>query len=188
VGLSRKQNWGNIRLANSPCSKGVYAGSKAAVTAITDTLRLELAPFGVKVVTVHTGAVNTNILTSTGTNFRLPPGSVYKGVEKEIAARAMGEDGTPRQAPAVYAENVVVDVLGGVNYPIWRGGYASIVKFTSSWFPASISVCLSTKSRMARRWIWLTIGAGLDVDQGNGAGCLEGCEPLKLLEDYIRLY
>ena len=58
-----------------------------------------------------------------------------------IAARAMGEDGTPRQEPSVYAESVVADVLGGVNYPIWRGGYASIVKFTSSWFPASVSVC-----------------------------------------------
>ena len=122
--------------------KGVYTGSKAAVTAITDTLRLELAPFGVKVVTVVTGAVNTNAL-STGVNFELPPNSIYKSIEREIAARARGEDGTPRMEPSVYAEKVVADILQGANWQIWRGGYASIVRFTSNWFPASISVSLS---------------------------------------------
>lgn len=122
--------------------QGIYAGSKAAVTAITDTLRLELAPFGVKVVTVNTGAVRTNTLSS-GTNFKLPTTSKYKGIEEEIAGRARGEDGTPRMEPSVYAEKVVGDVLGGANWQIWRGGYASIVRFTSSWFPASISVSQS---------------------------------------------
>lgn len=120
-------------------AKGIYAGSKAAVTAISDTLRLELAPFNVKVVTVNTGAVSTNNL-STGLNFKLPPTSKYKGIEKEISDRAVGKDGTPRMEPSVYAEKVVGDVLRGANWQIWRGGYASIVQFTSSWFPASVSV------------------------------------------------
>ena len=121
--------------------KGLYTGSKAAMTAITDTLRLELAPFGVKVVTVITGAVNTNTL-SNGVNFELPADSIYKSIEKEIAARARGEDGTPRMEPSVFAEKVVADILQGANWQIWRGGYASIVRFTSNWFPASISVSL----------------------------------------------
>ncbi|KAK0513840.1 hypothetical protein JMJ35_003562 [Cladonia borealis] len=122
----------------SPCVHtpwmGVYTGSKAAVTAITDTLRLELAPFGVKVVTVVTGAVNTNTLSN-----------------GEIAARARGEDGTPPMEPSVYAEKVVADILQGANWQIWRGGYASIVRFTSNWFPASISDLMSAR------------GTGLDV-------------------------
>ncbi|KAL8762521.1 MAG: hypothetical protein Q9184_001481 [Pyrenodesmia sp. 2 TL-2023] len=117
---------------------GIYAGSKAAVTAISDTLRLELAPFHVKVVTVVTGAVSTNTL-STGLTFKLPPTSLYKSIEKEIAGRAVGNDGTPRMEPSVYAEKVVEDVLREANWQIWRGGYASIVQFTSSWFPASLS-------------------------------------------------
>ena len=112
------------------------------MTAISDTLRLELAPFNVKVVTIHTGAVNTNIL-STGVDFKLPPTSKYKSIEKEIAARARGEDGTPRMEPSVYANKVVGDVLGGANGQIWRGGFASIVRFTSTWFPAYISVSRS---------------------------------------------
>ncbi|MCJ1392605.1 hypothetical protein MMC18_005475 [Xylographa bjoerkii] len=102
---------------------GIYAGSKAAVTMITDTLRMELAPFGVKVVTVMTGAIQTKIL-ATGIDFKLPPTSRYFSIEKEIAARARGEDGTPRMAPEVFAAKVVNDVLGGVNGQIWRGGTA----------------------------------------------------------------
>ena len=111
------------------------------MTAITDTLRLELAPFGVKVVTVITGAVSTNTL-SNGVDFELPANSIYKSIEKEIAARARGEDGTPRMEPSVYAEKVVADILQGANWQIWRGGYASIVRFTSHWFPTAISVSL----------------------------------------------
>ena len=60
---------------------GICAGSKAAVTAISNTLRLELEPFGVKVVTVITGAVNTNVLSS-GVDLKLPSTSVYKSIGK----------------------------------------------------------------------------------------------------------
>ncbi|KAL8881771.1 MAG: hypothetical protein Q9198_001093 [Flavoplaca austrocitrina] len=121
---------------------GIYAGSKAAVTAISDTLRLELAPFGVKVVTAVTGAVSTNILSS-GSAFKLPATSRYKSIEKEISDRAAGKDGTPRMEPSIYAEKVVQDVLRGANWQVWRGGYASIVYFTSSWFPSSLSDWMS---------------------------------------------
>lgn len=44
--------------------------------------------------------------------------------------------------PEVYAEKVVSDVLGRANWHIWRGGYASIVKLISGWFPAALSVSL----------------------------------------------
>ncbi|KAL9071735.1 MAG: hypothetical protein Q9161_003999 [Pseudevernia consocians] len=129
---------------------GLYAGSKAAMTAISEALRLELAPFDVTVVTVNTGAVNTNTL-ATGINFKLPPTSRYKSIEKEIAVRARGEDGTPRMEPSVYAEKVVSDVLGGAQGQIWRGGDASIVRFVLSKIPASLS-----------NWIFIQ-KTGLDV-------------------------
>ena len=114
------------------------------MAAITDAFRLEMAPFGVKVVTVY--AVSTNTL-SRGKDFKLLGNSHYKSIEKEIAARARGEDGTPRMEPSEYADRVVGDVLGASTWQIWRGGYDSIVRFTSSWFPASVSV-----SRLTTRW------------------------------------
>lgn len=42
--------------------KSVYAASKFAVQAITDSLRLELRPFGVSVCSVVVGKVNTSVL------------------------------------------------------------------------------------------------------------------------------
>lgn len=109
------------------------------MTAITETLRLELAPFGVTVVTVNTGAVRTNILAS-GPDFKLPATSRYKSIEKEIASLARGEDGTPRMEPSVYAEKVVGDIMGGASGQIWRGGHASIVRFALSKLPVMVSV------------------------------------------------
>ena len=115
------------------------------MTAITEALRLELAPFDVTVLTVNTGAVNTNTL-KPGADFKLPSESVYKSIEKEIAGRARGEDGTPRMEPATYAEKVVSDILGGAKGQVWRGGYASIVRFVLSKMPTSLSVSQSSKT------------------------------------------
>lgn len=39
---------------------GTYSASKAAVSSLSDTLRVELAPFGVKVITLVTGTVQTH--------------------------------------------------------------------------------------------------------------------------------
>ena len=42
--------------------KSVYAASKFAVQAISDSLRVELKPFGVKVLNIVVGKINTNVL------------------------------------------------------------------------------------------------------------------------------
>lgn len=41
----------------------VYAGSKFAVEAVTDSLRVELSPFGIKVIAVEPGSIETEIWT-----------------------------------------------------------------------------------------------------------------------------
>ena len=109
---------------------------------ITNTLRTELAPFDVKVVTIITGAVSTNNTLSTGIGFKLPETSLYHIIEENISDRARGGDGTPRIQPEVYAEQVVGDILTGANGEIWRDEYGAIVKSTWFWFPKSISVSL----------------------------------------------
>ena len=92
-----------------------------------------------KVVSVMTGAVSSRTL-DTAKDFKLPPNSVYSSIEDTVAARARGEDGIPRMTPQQYAEKVVKEVLGGTNRQIWKGGYASSVKFMSNWFPISLWV------------------------------------------------
>jgi short-subunit dehydrogenase len=61
----RKQRKGRIVNVSSMAGKfafplsGVYAGTKHALEAVTDALRLEVAPFGIKVVAVRPGFVST---------------------------------------------------------------------------------------------------------------------------------
>jgi 1-acylglycerone phosphate reductase len=45
--------------------QGIYNASKAAAASLTKTLRLELEPFGIKVVDMKTGAVKSEFSTPT---------------------------------------------------------------------------------------------------------------------------
>lgn len=62
----------------------VYNASKAALHAYSNTLRVELAPFGVKVVTVVTGGVQSRIAR---TDRELPNDSYYLPVNAEYQRR-----------------------------------------------------------------------------------------------------
>lgn len=118
---------------------GVYGASKAALTFLSETLRLEMAPLGVKVVTVITGVVDTNI-TNNGKEVKLPPTSQYLSIEEKIAARGRGEHGQSKMTPEHFAEKVVGDVLAGASGKIWRGSLASTIRFISNYVPASFFV------------------------------------------------
>ncbi len=100
---------------------GAYCSSKAAVHSLSDALRMELAPFGIQVVTVQPGGVRSAFGDHAEEAIRLPDGSVYKPVERGIRARAQaGQQGaTPTHEFVV----PVVDKLLSASPPaIIRGG------------------------------------------------------------------
>lgn len=66
-----------------------YNGSKAALAQWSETLRLELEPLDIKVVTVVTGQVGSNLPHPP----KLRDDSVYKPVEAALAERAKGHKG-----------------------------------------------------------------------------------------------
>ncbi|KAI4858885.1 putative estradiol 17 beta-dehydrogenase [Hypoxylon rubiginosum] len=113
---------------------GVYAASKAAATSLTEVLRLELAPFGIRVVNLMTGSVKSSIWDNAPA-ITLPPASLYN-IAKEAIEKFMGganvANGTD---PNTWAEGVVHD-LGRRNPPhwIWRGQFASQARMIS-WLP-----------------------------------------------------
>jgi 1-acylglycerone phosphate reductase len=117
---------------------GFYNGTKAAVNSISDTLRMELAPFDVKVITVVTGAINTPFFASQ-LEGALPEGSLYKPVEaefEEFTSKAPKEAMNARD----YAKGVVVNALRDNSAVIfWRGGSAGAVRIAAAvaptWFP-----------------------------------------------------
>ncbi|KAF7116552.1 hypothetical protein CNMCM5793_005033 [Aspergillus hiratsukae] len=87
----------------------VYNASKAALHSFSDTLRVELAPFGVNVTTVITGGVQSRIARTQRT---LQPNSLYTPIEDEYARRVThSQDGA--MPNAAYARSVVAQVLYG---------------------------------------------------------------------------
>jgi len=93
----------------------VYNASKAALLAYSNTLRVELEPFGVKVVTIVTGGVKSRIARVQG---NLPPRSLYKPIESSYVRRVThSQEGA--MDTRVYAKRVVDRVLGLDSWMTW---------------------------------------------------------------------
>ena len=102
-----------------------YCSSKAAVHSLTDALRMELAPFGIHVVSIQPGGVRSSFGEHAEAAVRLPENSLYKPVEAGIRARAQaGQQGA---MPADVFVVPVVDALLRSSPPrVIRGGTNSV--------------------------------------------------------------
>lgn len=116
---------------------------------VSETLRLELAPLGVNVVTVETGAVRSRGQLDLP-ELKLPSSSRYLSIEKTIAARARGEDGVGRMETRAHAAQVVSDVINGIRGRIWRGGTAQLVRWVLRFLPAFVQVSQPKKKTAER--------------------------------------
>lgn len=101
----------------------VYGASKAAATSFTEALRLELAPFGIKLINLMTGSVKSGIWDNAPTP-TLPPTSLYN-IAKDVIEKAIGggeiADGAD---PIMWAEQVVRDLeKRSPPHWIWRGRF-----------------------------------------------------------------
>ncbi|KAK4096863.1 NAD(P)-binding protein [Parathielavia hyrcaniae] len=119
--------------------QGIYNASKAALAMLTATLRMELAPFDVRVVDLKTAGVRTNIIDNS--NFhdgaradRLPADSIYAParalVERAMSQEALRERGVTAEQWA----GEVVGLLLGRNPPavIWRGESALLARVATA--------------------------------------------------------
>ncbi|KAI7233095.1 hypothetical protein KC330_g5561 [Hortaea werneckii] len=74
---------------------GSYQASKSALSSLSNNMRVEFAPFGVKVVTLETGDVRTGFWTFASANSAtLPADSLYHPI-KEVAEKTMRGQGNP---------------------------------------------------------------------------------------------
>jgi 1-acylglycerone phosphate reductase len=114
-----------------------YNASKAALHAYSDTLRVELAPFDVKVVIVVTGGVKSQIARIDRV---LNEDSIYLPLEADYIRRTKHsqEVGMPAEK---YAKTVVGKLLGwGPPQRIWAGYGVMLVWFASTFLPRSVMV------------------------------------------------
>ena len=108
---------------------GAYCSSKACVHSITDALRMELAPFGIRTITIQPGGVRSSFGDHAEEGMRLPEGSVYEPMQARIQARAQaGQQGA---TPTDEFIKPVVDKLLKAKPPmVIRGGKGSFLLVT----------------------------------------------------------
>lgn len=114
---------------------GVYAASKQSLEIIAETLRLELQPFDVRVLSVVTGAVQSMGQVGRFDEYKLPEDSMYKPIEAFIKDRAQGKDGIEREELMTYCNKVVSEITDGRAKKFWCGGSAGFARFVTSCMP-----------------------------------------------------
>ncbi len=105
---------------------GAYAASKAALHAVADAMRMELASFGIRVVTVQPGGIVSNFGNAGSEHIHMPPASPFQPMSKLILRRAKVSQlqATPTE---VFARTVARHLLDPSSGPICRTGKRSLI-------------------------------------------------------------
>ncbi|KAL5358840.1 hypothetical protein BJX96DRAFT_183371 [Aspergillus floccosus] len=104
-----------------------YNASKAAVATYSDTLRIELEPLGIKVVTLFMGEVSTKLMSPDNISFA--PGSLYIDVLEKTRERSRNH-AKNSMSPETFARQVVHQILTQSS-ELRKGDY--IWKGTNAW-------------------------------------------------------
>lgn len=119
-----------------------YNASKAALHAYSDTLRIEVAPFDVKVVTVVTGGIKTNLQR---VERELPKDSYYLPINSAYEKRLKYSERNA-MSPEEYAKSVADKVLR--NAPpkqIWEGAKVTMVWILVTFLPKTVMEMVFTR-------------------------------------------
>lgn len=127
---------------------------------LSETLRYELAPLNVRVITLVAGNVSSHM--SSGINgpppAELPPASRYKAIEKELSKGEKYADMDTTE----FANEVVAAVVSGATGKVWKGGNMALVRWLMPIMPSFVYV--SSRSVVAEDRI--------DQENRTGSWCL----------------
>ncbi|KAJ5657219.1 uncharacterized protein N7484_000868, partial [Penicillium longicatenatum] len=114
--------------------QGYYNASKAAVAIITDQMRIEFSPWGVRAILVTTGAIKTKFFDNLRSAPRLPEKSLYYPAKDVIEPTLAGTE-VDKNATDVnsYAEVVVNNAIrSSPKKHLWSGGGALMTWLAST--------------------------------------------------------
>ena len=117
---------------------GAYCASKAALHALSDALRMELAPFGIKVITIQPGAIKSSFGDNSAASIDwLDDSSIYAPVRAGIEARTRASQEHPTSAEE-FAEKMVASVMKDNPDQIIRIGNGSrLLPNLKRWLPTT---------------------------------------------------
>ncbi|KAK4501774.1 hypothetical protein PRZ48_007583 [Zasmidium cellare] len=121
---------------NLPFS-ALYGASKSATTAFSETLRLEIAPLGIRVVTAITGIIETN-LHNNEPEHPLPSTSYYKPIEGWLRDRVSGKNRPPGMPVEEYAKQLVGKCEGGAKGKVYVGPLTGLFVYLEWWMPSFV--------------------------------------------------
>jgi 1-acylglycerone phosphate reductase len=101
---------------------------------MSEIMRMELEPLGVRVVTAVCGSVDTPMFNRPGGRMNLPRSSHYYDIQETAYTERTSHQGDSMSVH-VFAEQVISDILGGAKGQVWRGSFAGLVRFASCFFP-----------------------------------------------------
>ncbi|PAU88385.1 short-chain dehydrogenase [Pseudomonas sp. WN033] len=132
-------NIGSVSGVTTTPFSGVYCASKAALHALSDALRLELHPFGIKVLTVQPGAIASDFGNNATAAITMDESSWFKPWEKAVQARAKAS----QKSTSTSALDFSRELMGYIKNPL-RPEVALIGTSSRSmvrmkrWLPTSI--------------------------------------------------
>ncbi|TVP90958.1 MAG: SDR family oxidoreductase [Pseudomonadaceae bacterium] len=107
-------NIGSVSGVTTTPFSGVYCASKAALHALSEALRMELHPFGIKVLTVQPGAIASDFGNNATAAITMREGSWFKPWEKAVQARAKAS----QKASSTSAEDFAIELMRYVKNPL----------------------------------------------------------------------
>ncbi|KAK6008859.1 hypothetical protein QM012_000762 [Aureobasidium pullulans] len=114
---------------------GIYGASKTALTLLSETLRLEMEPLGVKVLTIVAGNVHTQFWTGEK-EVSLPSGSKYEAILQTINDAATGKLSGDRHTPASqFSDQLFTAIDKGQSGVVWQGALAGSVRWITKFMP-----------------------------------------------------
>ncbi|KAI9280725.1 hypothetical protein BY458DRAFT_544605 [Sporodiniella umbellata] len=124
---------------------GIYSLTKAATHSFSDTLRLELKPFGVQVIVVAPGAIRSNFGANAEKTVSIPEGSLYTRVAKYITQRASMSQGPKSTTSEVFASHVVKRINRTIAPRYITYGHMSMIFYVLFYLPSFVKDMLFYK-------------------------------------------
>ena len=118
---------------------GAYCATKAALHALSDAQRMELKPFGIDVIIVQPGAIESKFGDNSLANVlqRITPESLYAPLKEAIKARATASQDNPTPA-SEFAKILIAQLLNNPKAVIRIGNGSFGLPLLKRWLPEPI--------------------------------------------------